>query len=74
MNAPRTPAPWPKHADGRPMRFGEMTAEQRREQARAAASRVAAHMQQNAAAIERVLSDFDAEHAAAAAKATGDAR
>lgn len=69
--AKHTPA-WPTHPDGRPMRFGEMTPEQRREQAKAAAQRVAAEMTANAPAIAKVLADFDAEQAAIA-KATGSA-
>jgi hypothetical protein len=35
---------WPKHADGRPMKMGEMTSEQRREQFKNAAVRVTAEL------------------------------
>lgn len=35
---------WPKHADGRPMKLGEMTQEQRREQWMKAAKRVQAEL------------------------------
>lgn len=31
---------WPKHADGRPKKMGEMTADERREQAKLAVSRL----------------------------------
>lgn len=33
---------WPKHPDGRPMKMGEMTAEQRREQTTKAVNRLQA--------------------------------
>jgi hypothetical protein len=66
MSAPNK-ATWPTHPDGRPMKFGEMTLEQRRIVAAAAAKRVGAQLQAAAPAIGRVLAEFDAEQA----KATG---
>ena len=59
MNSQHTPEPWPKHPDGRPMRFGEMTPEQRRDRAKLAIERVAKDIEANAPAIAKVLDDFD---------------
>ena len=59
MSAQDSPGPWPKHADGRPMRLGEMTPKQRRERAKLAIQRVAKEVEANAPAIAKVLDDFD---------------
>jgi len=50
--------PWPKHADGRNLRMGEMTPEMQRIQWQQAAQRVKAKFEQPAmqAAITKVLS------------------
>lgn len=59
MSAQNSPEPWPKHADGRPMRLGEMTPEQRRERAKLAIQRVAKEIEANAPAITKVVDEFD---------------
>lgn len=70
MSAGKHTAGWPKHPDGRQMKLGEMTLEQRRAQVRAACRRLQKELTANAPAIAKVLADFDAEQAAIA-KATG---
>lgn len=56
MDTPNTP--WPKHPDGRPMRLGEMTKEQRREQTLLAVRRVATEIKANEKRIAKILDDF----------------
>lgn len=50
---------WPKHPDGRPMKMGEMTTEQRRKLWREAAAKVKADFEQPEmqAQLARVMND-----------------